>query len=222
MKKTIKAVLFDLDGTLLNTLPDLKEILNHTMTECGYPEKTSEEVTWCVGFGPVYMIRHALPEGLELTDEEFDAIYQVYRRNYLKYQNTLTESFPGIRELLEALKARGIASAIVTNKMEEATKRVVSRYFDGLITESVGCQDGLKLKPHPDMVNLCMERLGVTKDECIYVGDSDTDIDTGANAGMETLSVTWGFRKEDFLIAHGAKHLIRTPEEILYYVTEEK
>lgn len=220
MGKKIKAVLFDLDGTLLNTLPDLREVLNHTLRDCGYPERTMEEVIWCIGFGPVYMIRKALPDGLNLSDEAFEEVYKIYKKNFMRYQNILSESYPGIIELLGALKARGIAAAIVTNKLDEATKAIVKQYFDGLIVESVGCQPGLKLKPHPDMVNECMRRLSVTPEECVYVGDSDTDIETGKNAGMETLSVTWGFRNEAFLLEHGATRLIRDTSEILSYVTE--
>lgn len=214
---SIKAVLFDLDGTLLNTLPDLHNITNITLRELGYPERSMEEVRMFVGHGAKKLIARALPEGVELTD----AVLERMMANYLKYQNKLAVLYEGIEELLLELKTRGIQSAIVSNKPDAATIGVWKKYFSETIAFAIGAREGMHIKPHPDQANEAMRVLGVRPEDCVYVGDSDTDVETGANAGMETLSVTWGFRDEDFLKEHGAKLFIHDPAEILQWILEK-
>lgn len=213
---SIKAVLFDLDGTLLNTLPDLHNITNTTLRELGYPERSMDEVRQFVGNGAKLLIIRALPEGVEMTD----AILDRMMTNYLKYQNQLAEVYEGIPELLAELKKRGIKSAIVSNKPDAATVGVWKKYFADTVDFAIGARENMHIKPHPDQANEAMRVLGVTSEDCIYVGDSDTDILTGANAGMETVSVTWGFRGEAFLKEHGATILVNRAEEILTKITE--
>ncbi len=214
----IKAVLFDLDGTLLNTLPDLTNISNTTMREAGFPEHTEEEVKMFIGNGMRLLFERSLPKDISLSKEEYDRLYERMRANYLKYQNRLTVCFDGILPLLKALKAEGIKTAIVSNKIDEATKAVAARYFEGLVDFAIGTREELRIKPYPDLGLEALKELCVNAEECVYVGDSDTDIETGNNLGMPTLSVTWGFRSEEFLKEHGARYLVHTPGEILNFV----
>ncbi len=214
----IKAVLFDLDGTLLNTLPDLYNITNTTLRELGCPERSMEEVRQFVGNGAKLLIKRALPENVEYTDEIMDRMMA----NYLKYQNQRAEVYAGIPELLAELKKRGIRSAIVSNKPDPAAVEVWKQFFGDTIDFAIGTRENMHIKPHPDQANEAMRVLGVTSADCVYVGDSDTDIATGTNAGMETLSVTWGFRGEEFLKAHGAAHIVDRAEEILQWILEKE
>ena len=213
-----RGVLFDLDGTLLNTLPDLTFISNKTMEEAGFPTHTEEEVKWYIGNGVELLFSRSLPKDVELSEEEYQALYAKMRANYLKYQNRLTRLYEGVQQMLEELKAMGVKTAIVTNKMDSAAKEVQEKYFPGLIDYSIGARDDLKLKPHPDQGMEAMKALGLTPEECIYVGDSDTDVETGNNLGMPTLAVTWGFRGEEFLREHGAVHIIDRPEQIVDFI----
>ena len=213
-----KAVLFDLDGTLLNTLPDLHYITNATLRQFGYPERSMDEVRMYIGNGVKLLISRALPDRAALSDEEFDVILQAMRQNYLKYQNRLTEKYEGIDELLRNLREHGVKTAIVSNKMDAAVQEVMAVYFDGLLDYGIGQRDDLRTKPHPDLCNEALRVLGVEARDCIYVGDSDTDIETGNNAGMLSLSVTWGFRDREFLRQSGALHFVNRPSDIMNYI----
>ena len=211
---SIKAVLFDLDGTLLNTLPDLHNITNITLRQLGYPERSMDEVRLFIGNGVRLLISRALPEGAEMTEEIFNRMNE----NYLANQNKLSVKYEGIDEMLFALQKSGIHCAIVSNKPDAAAQVVTDLYFKDYIEFTSGQRADKNKKPHPDLCNMAMDFLQVKPEECVYVGDSDTDIETGDNAGMETLACTWGFRGEEFLKAAGAKHIVRTPAEITEYV----
>ena len=216
----IKGVIFDLDGTLLNTLADLHNITNKTLEAFGYPPRSMEEVETFVGNGARKLIQRALPEELDLSEEEFEEIYTVMHGNYFKYQNQLAEVYEGMPELLQTLKDRGIRTAIVTNKPHDAAEAILHKYFEGLIELSQGAQDDLPAKPHPATCVRVLEAFGLRPEECIYVGDSDTDIDTAKNAGMLPVSVTWGFRRKDFLSAHGAECFAEKPADLLKYIED--
>lgn len=214
----IKAVIFDLDGTLLNTLADLHNITNKTLEAFGYPPRSMEEIEGFVGNGARPLIRRSLPDGLQLSEEEFEKIYEVMHANYFRYQNQLATLYDGMEEVLVTLRDRGILTAIVTNKPHDAAEEIRRKYFDGLISISQGAQDGVPAKPHPALCEKVLEVFKVLPEECIYVGDSDTDIDTAKNAGMLPVSVTWGFRRRSFLIEHGAEHFAETPADLLAYL----
>lgn len=214
----IKGVIFDLDGTLLNTLADLHNITNKTLEAFGYPLRSMEEVERFVGNGARPLIRRALPDDLVISEEELEKIYAVMHENYFRYQNQLAKVYDGMEEVLQTLKARGIRTAIVTNKPHDAAEEILHRYFEGLIELSQGAQDGIPTKPHPALCEKVLAEFQLKPEECIYVGDSDTDIDTAKNAGMLPVSVTWGFRRRDFLIEHGAEHFADTPAELLNYL----
>ncbi len=195
------AVIFDMDGTLLDTLADLHVAVNHALRSCGYPERTIEEVCRFVGNGAGQLIRLATPEHGDRA-----AVMEAFQAYYSQNCNCLTKPYTGILEALEALKAR-YALAIVSNKPDIAAKALAQIYFPGVyaLGESARCPR----KPAPDMVFQAMKDIGAER--CVYVGDSDVDILTAKNAGVPCLSVTWGFRGQDELTAAGATHFCHDP-----------
>ena len=213
-KTSVKAVLFDLDGTLLDTLPDLVTVTNATLREAGYPERSREEIRWMIGNGSVNLLKRALPSPELFTE----ALFQEMIRNYIRYQNTETKPFPGVMELLSTLQERGIRTAIVTNKPYEAAEEVAKTYFPGLMDFTVGIRQGEAVKPDPHTALEAMRHFGVSPEECLYVGDSDTDVETAKNAGVRCLSAAWGYRGQAFLKEHGATTVIEQPEEVLEYI----
>jgi len=215
---SFKAVLFDLDGTLLNTLPDLTYIVNATLSEAGYPERSMAEIQAFVGNGIESLLIRALPDGVRGDRRVIDRWLPVLRVNYLKYQNLRAEGYPGVPELLRELRKMGLRTAIVTNKMNRAANLVAEIFFPGLIDCVVGARDDLRLKPWPDQGEEALKTLGLQASDCIYVGDSETDVETGQNLCMLTLSATWGFRSREELIKAGATHLVDSPEKILDYI----
>ena len=199
-----KAVLFDLDGTLLDTLGDLHAAVNHVLKQFGYPERTIEEVCRFVGNGAGRLIHLAVPEGAE--EAPVLAAFQTY---YAAHCDILTKPYDGIVEVLSVL-GQTYPLAVVSNKPDRAVKELANIYFPQLYArgESTDCPR----KPAPDMVFKAMQALGAER--CIYVGDSDVDILTAKNAGVPCLSVTWGFRTEAELRAAGAQYFCHDPKEL--------
>ncbi len=205
------AVIFDLDGTLLDTLEDLTDAVNYTLNHFGFPERTVDEVRSFVGTGAANLIRKALPgKDTDPTVEEVLAVYQQY---YAAHAQEKTGPYPGIMEALETLRKR-YPVAIVSNKPDMATKLLCKQYFPGVFARGEG--PDCPRKPAPDMVLQAIKALGA--DTCIYVGDSETDLETARNAGVKCLSVLWGFRDKECLINAGAEYFCETaadlPEEI--------
>ena len=198
------AVLLDMDGTLLDTLADLHHAVNHALESCGYPARTLEEVCRFVGNGARQLIRLATPEG---GDQE--AVMAAFIPYYAENCNRLTKPYIGIVEALAVLKEK-YALAIVSNKPDVAAKELAQIYFPGIyaLGESPACPR----KPAPDMVFQAMKDLGAER--CVYVGDSDVDIRTAENAGVPCLSVTWGFREQEELLAAGAKAFCHAPADL--------
>lgn len=199
------AILFDLDGTLLDTLGDLHAATNYVLTQFGYPTRTMEEVCRFVGNGAAQLIRLAVPEGA--TDQA--QVLAAFQKHYAANCNTLTRPYDGIPAMLAEL-APQYPLAVVSNKPDTAVKELAKLYFPTLYArgESADCPR----KPAPDMVHKAMETLGV--DRCIYIGDSDVDIQTAKNAGVPCISVTWGFRTEAELQAAGATHFCHHPADL--------
>lgn len=212
----VSAVIFDLDGTLLNTLEDLADAVNAALRENGMPERTTEEVCRFVGNGIRRLMERAVPGGE--SNPGFEKAFSDFQSYYGVHCMGKTDAYPGIRELLAELKARGVRMAIVSNKMDLAVRALNRKYFSGYITTAIGETSQILRKPAPDTVLAALRELGVDKKNAIYVGDSDVDIATAANAGMRCVSVTWGFRGRDFLLEHGAGTLIDTPEELLNFL----
>ena len=206
------AVIFDLDGTLTDTLDDLKNSVNHALGEFGFPERTLDEVRSFVGNGVRRLIYLSVPEN---TDEEIsENCLTVFKEYYKTHSLVKTKPDYGIIPMLEELKKQGIKTAVVTNKMHEAAEDIVHIFFDGLIDTTVGQVDGVAQKPQPDGINLVLSSLSVSKERAVYVGDSEVDCITAINAGMPCIGVTWGFRDRYVLLENGASCIIDSPEQI--------
>lgn len=205
--------IFDLDGTLLNTLNDLAASTNYALRSAGMPEHSVEDVRRFVGNGVKKLMERAIPDGLD--NPKFDETYATFRRHYLEHSLDTTKPYEGIPEVLAELKRRGKKLAIVSNKFYAATQELAKHFFPETIQVAIGERENIHKKPAPDTVLEAMRQLGVGKDGSIYIGDSDVDIDTAKNVGIPCISVLWGFSDKDFLISHGATHLIKTPKELL-------
>lgn len=211
-----QTVIFDMDGTILETLEDMRDSVNVTMDHVGCPRRSLEEVRSFVGNGAAKLIERCMPGGAE--DPRFSAALAFYQDYYDAHAQIKTGPYPGVPELLEALKGRGIGIAVVSNKPDEAVGQLAEHYFPGLFPVAIGQRPGARVKPAPDSVYEAMERLHARRESTVYVGDSDVDIATARNAGLDCVSVTWGFRSEDFLLAHGAVTLAHSAEELLAYL----
>ncbi len=204
------AIIFDLDGTLLDTLGDLHAAVNYVLREFDYPQRTIDEVCRFVGNGAAQLIRLAVPEG-----EDWEVVLSAFQTYYAAHCDILTKPYDGIPEALVALGEK-YPLAVVSNKPDQAVKELAKIYFPSLYArgESTDCPR----KPAPDMVYKAMEALGVHR--CIYVGDSDVDIVTAKNAGVPCLSVTWGFRDKAELRTAGATHFCYNPKDLISAIEE--
>lgn len=214
--KPIRAVLFDLDGTLLNTLDDLATAVNVALNAHGMPQRTRAEVRAFVGHGVAKLIARAVPAG---TDEATTAqVLDTFRAYYIDHSLDETAPYDGILPMLQQLKAAGIAIAVVSNKLEGATAALCQHFFGEDISVVIGDVPDRPRKPAPDGTLAALARLGVSADEAVFVGDADSDVLTAKNAGLPCLGVTWGFRDADVLRAAGATHLIDTPTQIVEFL----
>ena len=214
-----EAAIFDLDGTLLNTLQDLADSTNYALSLHGLPRRTLEEVRCFVGNGVAQLISRAVPED---TPPELEArCLADFRAHYLLNMENKTAPYPGVLALLDALEAHGIRRAVVSNKFDSAVKGLCQTYFADRIPVASGESQGVARKPAPDTVFRALEELGVPGDRAVYIGDSDVDIATAQNAGVPCISVSWGFRSRAFLLEHGASAIAATPEELFTLLTGE-
>ena len=206
---------FDLDGTLLDTLGDLAASTNYALRTHGMPEHSLDDVRRFVGNGVRVLMERAVPQGAE--NPQFEAAFQTFRMHYMQHSLDTTKPYDGILETLEALKAEGCRLAVVSNKMMAATQELCRHFFRDTIEVAIGEHEaqGIRKKPAPDTVNEAFRQLGVGKERAVYVGDSDVDILTARNSGLPCISVLWGFRDRDFLIQHGAETFISAPSELL-------
>ncbi len=210
----MKAVIFDLDGTLLYTLKDLYLSVNHALEEFNYPTRTYEEIRRFVGNGIRNLMTQACPENIP----DFEECLACFKEYYSVHSQDNTVPYEGIIELLQKLKEKNIPCAVVSNKFEAATKELIEKHFEGFFATVVGEGAGIPKKPDPAGVFEVMKRLNVEKDEIMLVGDAETDILTARNAGIKCITVTWGFRDVDYLTEQGATIFVDKPEEILKYV----
>ena len=213
---TINTVIFDLDGTLLYTIEDLTDSTNYALEQFNYPKRTIEEITNFVGNGVHLLIERALPQGKD--DPNFDECLKIFKEHYSQNMFNKTKPYDGIIDMLKSMKSQGYNTAVVSNKFDSAVKELCKTYFNGLIDSAIGQRDNVAKKPAPDSILEVLKELGATKEECIFVGDSEVDIQTAENAGIPCLSVTWGYKSIDFLYKNGAETLIYSPEEILELV----
>ena len=211
-----KAIIFDLDGTLTDTLEDLFLSVNYALRFCGLRERELAEVRRFVGNGVRKLIERAVPEDTELRVVE--KCFEAFQTHYIIHCQDHTRLYPGIASLLTALHAKGYRMAVVSNKIQEGVNELARTFFNGVIDVAIGERAGIPRKPAPDMVLAALAELGVEASEAVYVGDSDVDLQTAANAGLPCISVLWGFRSRDFLVAHGASVMAEHPQDILSLV----
>lgn len=209
-----KAILFDLDGTLLDTLDDLTDSVNVILEKYGFPRQERKEVRRYLGNGSERLMRAVLPKNINEAD--FAKYLEEYKVYYEGHKEEKTGPYPGIPELLWELHRRGLKIGVVSNKFDLAVKGLCEKYFSPCIDGAVGEMEsaGIRRKPAPDMVFAAAEWLGVAIEDCLYVGDSEVDILTAENAGMDCISVCWGFRDEEELREAGAKQLAHTAAEL--------
>ena len=208
-----KAVIFDLDGTLLNTLDDLAASVNFALKDCGYPERTIEEVRAFIGNGVIKLMQRATPDGIGQAD--FDRCFESFRTHYLKHMFDTTKPYDGILPLLDTLKADGIKTAVVSNKLHSGVVGLCKDFFGDRLTCAFGVLDESERKPAPANVFKAIKEMQVEAADCVYVGDSEVDVQTANNAGLDCIAVTWGYRDPDVLKMNSPKYMIEKPEEIL-------
>lgn len=214
---SIKAVIFDVDGTLLNTYHDLANAVNHALRQCGFPEHPAEKYKMFAGNGTDMMLIRALPESSR-DEETLKRVRELYFEFYNAHTGECTRPYDGIPELLAELKAKGLKLGVVSNKVDFMTRIVIKEYFGDIFDCVTGQKEGVPAKPDPAMVFEVMKTLGVDPTECVFVGDSGVDAKTGKNSGAFMVGVLWGFRDEKELKENGANAVIRKPEQLLGYI----
>ena len=206
--------IFDLDGTLLDTLHDLASSVNYALQTHDMPTHSVDAIRGFVGNGVRLLMERAVPDGAQ--NPQFEATFATFRQHYMQHSLDTTCPYPGIAEMLHQLKQRGCRLAVVSNKMMAATQDLVRHFFPE-IEVAIGEHEaeGIRKKPAPDTVFQALRQLGVGKEQAVYVGDSDVDLQTARNSGLPCISVLWGFRSRDFLLHHGATTFITHPAELL-------
>lgn len=217
-----KLVIFDMDGTILYTLTDLTDGLNYALKKNGFDGKKMNEVRTYVGNGIRNEVRCSLPAGT--PDEIMEKVYRDFNDYYNVHCGDHTGPYKGIIPLLKELRRKYIKTAVVSNKGDLAVKELDAQYFNGLLDVVVGEREseGIARKPAPDTVNEVLRQLDVDRKDAVYVGDSEVDIETAFNAGMDCIIVDWGYRDHDFLVKKGAETIVSTPQELLDLLISEK
>ena len=236
-----KAVLFDMDGTVLNTLDDLTGAVNHAMAATGHRHDfTARETGAFFGSGALAAMARALcaeagqdPDSLETVgtpgDDTLDRVgaealraLAVFREYYPAHCEINTMPYPGVLALMEALRARGVKTAVVSNKLDAAVGPLCEKYFPGLVDFALGERDGVRRKPAPDMCGTALRALGVSAEDAVYVGDSEVDLETADNAHLRCVAVSWGFRGRAFLERHGAETIADDADALLRILTQNE
>lgn len=207
-----KLAVFDLDGTILDTLDDLTDSLNFALIKSGYPVRTRGEVRNFVGNGIRKLIERGVPKGT--SEDAIINVYTEFSRYYKLHCADKTKPYDGITELLKQLRGAGCMTAVVSNKADYAVRELCKCYFDGMFDCVVGEREGIRRKPSPDSVNEVLSDLNISAGDAVYIGDSEVDILTAENAGIDCISVSWGFKDVDFLGRSGAKTIVSNADEI--------
>ena len=207
-----KAVLFDMDGTVLDTLADLTNAVNHILSEFNMPAITHREAASYLGNGAAQLLRRAVPA--DTGEDKLAEMLRVYQPWYDSHCAILTAPYPGILPLMEALKAAGVKQAVISNKQDSAVKRLAARHFPGLLETAVGESDTVRRKPNPDAVLAALREMEVQPRDAVYIGDTEVDIQTAKNAGLACAVVGWGFRTESELLKAGAERIFYSAEEL--------
>lgn len=214
----IKAIVFDLDGTLLNSTKDIKNSLNKVLKDNNQKTYSDKEVEKFLGYGSYNLIKDALPKG---SDQKLiDKVYNEYVNYYSKNSNIHTKPYYGIMELIDELKESGLKLAICSNKMNNAVVKLNLEKFENKFDVAVGESELIKVKPNPDMILYAIKELNITKDEVLFIGDTEVDLKAAKNANVKNVAVTWGFRDKEFLIKQNPTHIIDKPNELLNIIKD--
>ena len=211
-----EAVIFDLDGTLLNTIDDLADGVNYAMREFGFPTHSVDRVRQMVGNGVLNLVKRALPDDKK---DMLDIVLPVFKEYYSAHSKDKTAPYAGVVELLQKIKQKGLKTAILSNKFDGAVKALSKEYFGDLIDLPIGEGNGVKVKPNPEGMNHVLSVFGLDKSKCLYVGDSEVDVETGLGVEIDFAIVTWGFRDKDVLSSAGATVFadnVKELEEIIF------
>lgn len=207
-----EAIIWDLDGTLLDTLDDLRDSVNAALTQFGLPLRTRSEIRAFIGNGTKRLVELSVPDGL--CQPHFDEIYDFFKSYYMKNSRNKTKPYEGVQELLNSLKACGYRMAIVSNKLDSVVKELAELFYGDAVETAIGASERTRRKPDPDMVYEALEILGVSNEKAVYIGDTEVDLLTAANSGLDCISVSWGFRDAPELVNSGAKVIAATPREL--------
>lgn len=210
--RTYTTAIFDLDGTLLNTLEDLTDSVNHVLQQFGFPLHSPQEIRRFLGNGIRVLMEEAVPAGT--APETFEQAFEAFRAYYTDHCAIKTAPYPGIVDVLRRLKDAGFHIAVVSNKNDEAVKILMEQHFPGLVDSCMGVKEGIRKKPAPDSVYEVMRELGATGEDAVYIGDSEVDKETADNAGLDCISVTWGFRDRELLESLHPYKLVDDAEEL--------
>lgn len=215
-----KLAIFDMDGTILDTLDDLTDSVNFALTSSGFPKRSRKEICSFVGNGIRNLIERAVLDGTEMS--AIDKVYNDFKVYYKEHCADKTRPYEGIIALLKELRRAGCKTAVVSNKADFAVQKLCRQYFDGLFDAAVGDREGISKKPAPDSVFEILRQLEIEKEDAVYIGDSDVDIKTAHNAGMSSLIVDWGFRERKVLEEKGAERIVSSPGEIAEIVLSDR
>lgn len=206
--------IFDLDGTLLNTLDDLMDSMNYILRQNNFPERTKDEIRQFVGNGIRKLVERAVPKEYKRNSAFIDKLYNDYSIYYKAHSDIKTAPYKGTLEMLDELIENDIDIAIVSNKIDPAVKELSKKYFEGRIKSAIGEKPDIRHKPEPDMVLMAMKELGASKENSVYIGDSEVDIQTAANVGIPCISVLWGFRDKEILESSGGSIFVSSMKKL--------
>lgn len=213
-----KLAIFDMDGTILNTIDDLAGGVNHALAMAGLPTRTVDQVRSIVGNGIFTTLKLCAPEGT--SDEKLAELHTYFAPYYEQHRADKTRPYDGIPELLQKLKNNGIKTAVVSNKSDISVKPLAEQYFPGLFDTAMGVTASIEKKPAPDMANIIIKNYGFDKKDVVYIGDSEVDIMTAQNTGIDCVCVTWGFRGRERLEKLGAKNIAETCDEVFAFIAK--
>lgn len=211
-------IIFDMDGTLLDTLDDLADSVNYALETHGFPKREKEHVRAAIGNGVGKLIECCMPEAFR--EDEYNKVLSTFKEYYEKHSNDKTHVFDGMIEMIKKLKEQGATVAIVSNKIDSAVQELAEIYFPGLIDCVTGEREGVRRKPEPDVIFATLEKLDKSPKKAVYIGDTEVDIQTAKNAGIKGISITWGFRDPEVLAINEADEIVMSVEQLYEMLTE--